>query len=117
MLPAGDLPRGHSSAAFATVHFSFGTKQTSGTAPKKASSFLILGATCHWWCVLSFHTLATAQLGRMTAAAAQPTLTYWDRQPPLAAVALAKHTNVDLKHTADPKATKETIPTLRFASG
>jgi glutamyl-tRNA synthetase len=48
---------------------------------------------------------------------AEPVLTYWERQPPLAAVALAKHANVSLKHEADPKATKETVPTLKFSSG
>lgn len=51
------------------------------------------------------------------AASAQPTLTYWDRQPPFAAVALAKHANVAVKHESDPKATKQTIPTLSFPSG
>lgn len=49
--------------------------------------------------------------------AEQPVLTYWERQPPLAALALAKHADVQLKHEADPKATKETVPTLTFPSG
>lgn len=58
----------------------------------------------------------------MTAAAAaaqspQPVLTYWDRNPPYAAIALAKHAGVDLKHEADPKATNKTVATLRFESG
>ena len=53
----------------------------------------------------------------MAASAPQPTLTYWDRQPPFAALALAKHAHVDLSHEADPKATKETVPTLAFDSG
>jgi glutamyl-tRNA synthetase len=47
----------------------------------------------------------------------EPTLTYWDRQPPLAALALAQHADVPLKHEADPKATKETVATLTFPSG
>ncbi|KAI8476061.1 MAG: tRNA synthetases class I, catalytic domain-containing protein [Monoraphidium minutum] len=51
------------------------------------------------------------------ASSAEPTLTYWERQPPLAGVALAKHANVPLKHEADPKATKETVPTLKFPTG
>lgn len=47
----------------------------------------------------------------------QPQLTYWDRQPPYAAVALAHEAKVDLQHAADPKATKETIAKLQFSNG
>jgi hypothetical protein len=51
------------------------------------------------------------------AAAAAPTCTFWERAAPFAAVALAKHAGVDVKFEADPKGTKDTIPTLRFDSG
>lgn len=44
-------------------------------------------------------------------------LTYWERQPPFAALALGKYAGVGLQHAADPKATKETVPTLRFPGG
>jgi hypothetical protein len=47
----------------------------------------------------------------------QPVLTYWDRNPPFAAVALAQHANVALQHAADPKATNKSIATLKFPSG
>lgn len=40
------------------------------------------------------------------------TLTFWDRNPPYAAVALARLANVPVAATHDPKATKETVPTL-----
>jgi hypothetical protein len=50
-------------------------------------------------------------------AAAAPLLTYWDRAPPFACVALSKYAGVELKHEADPKATKETVPTLQFDGG
>lgn len=49
--------------------------------------------------------------------AAQPQLTYWDRQPPYAAIALAQEAGVDLHHAADPHATKETIASLQFSNG
>eukprot|EP00878_Enallax_costatus_P010415 GHUV01010871.1.p1 GENE.GHUV01010871.1~~GHUV01010871.1.p1 ORF type:complete len:501 (+),score=123.71 GHUV01010871.1:69-1571(+) len=51
------------------------------------------------------------------AAAEQPQLSYWERNPPYAAVALAHQANVPLKHAADPKGTNKSIPTLKFASG
>lgn len=51
------------------------------------------------------------------AAAPQPTLSYWERAAPFAALALAKHAGVELKHEADPKATNKTVPSLRFDSG
>lgn len=51
------------------------------------------------------------------AAAASPLLTYWDRTPPYAAIALAEAANVSLSHAADPKGTKETITKLQFPSG
>lgn len=44
-------------------------------------------------------------------------LSYWERNPPFAAVAFAKLLGVDLNHAADPKGTKETVATLRFSSG
>ena len=44
-------------------------------------------------------------------------LTFWDRQPPLAALALAQHAGVPLSHEADPKATKETVAKMTFPSG
>jgi hypothetical protein len=47
----------------------------------------------------------------------QPVLTYWDRNPPFAAVALAQQANLALQHAADPKATNKTIATLKFPSG
>eukprot|EP00882_Tetradesmus_deserticola_P022908 GHRQ01024902.1.p1 GENE.GHRQ01024902.1~~GHRQ01024902.1.p1 ORF type:complete len:295 (-),score=11.31 GHRQ01024902.1:452-1336(-) len=47
----------------------------------------------------------------------QPVLTYWDRNPPFAAVALAQHANLALQHAADPKATNKTTATLKFPSG
>ena len=51
------------------------------------------------------------------AASQQPLLTYWDRTPPYAAIALAQEAKVDLQHAADPKATKETVATLQFSNG
>jgi hypothetical protein len=55
----------------------------------------------------------------MAAAASQiqAQLTYWDRNPPYAAIALAQEAGVALEHAADPKATKETIAKLQFANG
>lgn len=55
----------------------------------------------------------------MAAAAGQiqAQLTYWDRNPPYAAIALAQEAGVALEHAADPKATKETIAKLQFANG
>lgn len=50
-------------------------------------------------------------------AVSQPQLTYWDRTPPYAAIALAQEAGVELQHAADPKATKETITKLQFANG
>eukprot|EP00775_Hariotina_reticulata_P007441 gene7441-7651_t len=50
-------------------------------------------------------------------AAVQPSLSYWERNPPYAAVAVALYANVPLEHAADPKGTKATIPTLKFPSG
>jgi hypothetical protein len=47
----------------------------------------------------------------------QPSLTYWDRNPPYAAIALAEQAGVELQHAACPKATKETIAKLEFANG
>uniref|UniRef100_A0A383W857 glutamate--tRNA ligase n=1 Tax=Tetradesmus obliquus TaxID=3088 RepID=A0A383W857_TETOB len=47
----------------------------------------------------------------------QPVLTYWDRNPPFAAVALAQAANVALQHAADLKATNKTNATLKFPSG
>lgn len=47
----------------------------------------------------------------------QPQLTYWERNPPYAALALAQEAKVDLQHAADPKATKETIAKLQFSIG
>jgi hypothetical protein len=44
-------------------------------------------------------------------------LSYWDRAPPLAALALAAHAGLPLEHGPDPKATNKTIPKLTFASG
>jgi hypothetical protein len=40
------------------------------------------------------------------------TLTFWDRNPPYAAVAVARLGDVPVSPTPDPKATKETVPTL-----
>ena len=57
---------------------------------------------------------AAAAPAAAAAAAAGALLTYWDRNPPYAAIALAKHAGVDLKHEADPKATNKTVATLRF---
>lgn len=51
------------------------------------------------------------------AATQQPQLTYWERNPPYAAVALAHQAKVDLQHGADPKGTNKSIPTLKFVSG
>ena len=47
----------------------------------------------------------------------QPLLTYWDRNAPFGAVAVARFANTHLKHAAEPKGTKETVPTLKFPSG
>ncbi len=52
-----------------------------------------------------------------SATMADPKLTYWERNPPYAAVALAALANVPVNNVADPKATKETVPALQFASG
>ncbi|GLC51783.1 hypothetical protein PLESTB_000547800 [Pleodorina starrii] len=51
--------------------------------------------------------------GRSTAMAA--TLTFWDRNPPYAAVAIARLGDVAVSAMPDPKATKETVPTLTVA--
>lgn len=48
---------------------------------------------------------------------AEPMLTYWERNPPYAAIALAQEAKVELQHAADPKATKETITKLQFPNG
>lgn len=58
-------------------------------------------------------------LPTMAAAAGQiqAQVTYWDRNPPYAAIALAQEAGVALEHAADPKATKETIAKLQFANG
>jgi len=50
-------------------------------------------------------------------AAAQPHLSYWERNPPYAAVAIALYAKLPLEHPADPKGTKATPPTLKFPSG
>jgi hypothetical protein len=44
-------------------------------------------------------------------------LTYWDRNPPYAVIALAQEASIDLPHAADPKATKETTAKLQFPTG
>ncbi|GIM07727.1 hypothetical protein Vretimale_11813, partial [Volvox reticuliferus] len=43
------------------------------------------------------------------------TLTFWDRSPPYAALAVARLGDVPLSAMPDPKATKETVPTLSVA--
>jgi glutamyl-tRNA synthetase len=44
-------------------------------------------------------------------------LSFWDRAPPLALAALAQLAGVDVELKPDPKASKDTQPTLRLASG
>jgi glutamyl-tRNA synthetase len=44
-------------------------------------------------------------------------LTYWERNPPFAAIGAASLAKVLLPHEADPKATKETVPTITFSTG
>jgi glutamyl-tRNA synthetase len=44
-------------------------------------------------------------------------LTFWERNPPLAAVAVAKLLDVDVAPDPDPKATKDTVPTLKLSTG
>lgn len=46
-----------------------------------------------------------------------PKLTYWERNPPYAAIALSFQAGVALEHAADPKATNKSVPTLKFAAG
>jgi glutamyl-tRNA synthetase len=48
---------------------------------------------------------------------AEAALTYWDRAPPYALVALASMAGVPLELKPDPKAGKDAPPTLRLASG
>ncbi len=47
----------------------------------------------------------------------QPALSYWERNPPYAALALAAHLGLELPHAADAKARKGTPHTLAFAGG
>lgn len=44
-------------------------------------------------------------------------LSFWDRAPPLALAALAQLAGVDVELKPDPKASKDTQPTVRLASG
>jgi hypothetical protein len=60
---------------------------------------------------------AAAAAAGSAATSQQPLLTYWDRNPPYAAVALAAAAGVEVPHAADPKATKETLAKLQFPSG
>lgn len=57
---------------------------------------------------------AQAPAGNMAAA---PVLTFWERNPPFAALAAAKLSGASLDAKPDPKATKDTVATLTFASG
>lgn len=51
------------------------------------------------------------------AAMAGPSVSYWERAPPFAAVGYAKLLGVSIGYAPDPKGTNKTVPTLRFASG
>jgi hypothetical protein len=44
-------------------------------------------------------------------------LTYWERNPPYAAVGFARLLGTSLRHAADPKGTNKTTVALRFAGG
>jgi hypothetical protein len=46
-----------------------------------------------------------------------PQLSYWEKTPPFAAVAMAGAAGVQLPHGADPKATNKTITKLQFPGG
>ena len=46
-----------------------------------------------------------------------PELTFWERNPPFAALAAAKLAGASVSAKPDPKATKDTVATLTFASG
>lgn len=48
---------------------------------------------------------------------AAPLLTFWERNPPFAALAAAKLSGAVIDAKPDPKATKDTIATLTFPSG
>uniref|UniRef100_A0A7S0WYI8 glutamate--tRNA ligase n=1 Tax=Chlamydomonas leiostraca TaxID=1034604 RepID=A0A7S0WYI8_9CHLO len=66
-------------------------------------------------------TLGTARFAsdatKMASDGQLPSLTFWDRNPPFAAVAAAKLAGTALDVKPDPKATKDYVATLTFASG
>lgn len=49
--------------------------------------------------------------------AAPPVLSFWEKSPPLAAIAAAHLSGVEITAQVDPKGTRDTVATLKFASG
>ncbi len=50
-------------------------------------------------------------------AAERPVLSYFEKAPPLAAMAIAKLCGVDVEFKADPKFTKDSLPILSLLGG
>jgi hypothetical protein len=67
--------------------------------------------------VLQRDTEAVGLLEAQIAVMAAPTLTFWERNAPVAAVAVAKFCNVSITATADPKGTKDTVAALKLPTG
>jgi hypothetical protein len=94
--------------------------------PKSLRIFCLRRKCCSKVLICVIVVARHRRLAKVTMAAAaapaaghmqQPSLTYWDRNPPYAAIALAQEAGVELQHAACPKATKETIAKLEFANG
>jgi len=50
-------------------------------------------------------------------AAERPILSYFEKSPPLAAIAVANLSGVDVELKADPKFTKDSLPALSLPGG
>jgi hypothetical protein len=75
------------------------------------------GPVVYFYCFSQVQVAASRESAAEMAEIIPPTLTYWERLPPLAAVAAGKISGVAIELNPNPKLGKDAQPVLAFPTG